>query len=117
MAAAPSAETWQLISEHLCKLAFLFRSRGHAENIRSSNLDIDHAAIMDCLARHDLDAAVRLLPLEAANAFAVAGTPDECRARLEQYLAAGLDEPIIEVSGTAEERLLALNIVRELANR
>jgi 5,10-methylenetetrahydromethanopterin reductase len=101
----------------LRKLAFLFRSRGHAENIRSSNLDIDHAAIMDCLARHDLDAAVRFLPVEAANVFAVAGTPGECRARLEQYLAVGLDEPIIEVSGTAEERALAVDLVRELASR
>ncbi len=101
----------------LRKLAFLFRSRGHAENIRSSNLDIDHATIIACLARHDLDAALRLLPVEAANVFAVAGTPHECRARLEQYLAAGLDEPIIEVSGTAEERQLALDIVRELASR
>ena len=101
----------------LRKLAFLFRSRGHAENIRSCNLDIDHAAIIACLARHDLEAAVRLLPAEAANVFAVAGTPGECRARLEQYLAVGLDEPIIEVSGTAEERALALDIVRELASR
>jgi alkanesulfonate monooxygenase SsuD/methylene tetrahydromethanopterin reductase-like flavin-dependent oxidoreductase (luciferase family) len=60
---------------------------------------------------------VRLLPVEAANVFAVAGTPDECRARLDEYLAAGLDEPIIEVSGSAEERMLALDIVRELADR
>jgi len=54
---------------------------------------------------------VRLLPVEAANVFAVAGTPGECRARLEQ------DEPIIEVSGTAEERALAVDLVRELASR
>ena len=31
----------------LRKLAFLFRSRGHADNIKSSNLAIDHQAIMD----------------------------------------------------------------------
>ncbi len=101
----------------LHKLAFLFRSRGHADNIASSNLDIDHQAIIAAHARHDFDAAVRLLPEAAAGVFAAAGTPAECRDRLEAYLAIGLDEPIIEVSGNAEERKLALAVVREIARR
>jgi 5,10-methylenetetrahydromethanopterin reductase len=101
----------------LRKLAFLFRNRGHADNIGTSNLDIDHPAIIAAHARHDFDAAVKLLPAEAANAFAVAGTPSECRARLEEYLSVGLDEPVIEVSGNAEERKLALDVVREIARR
>jgi 5,10-methylenetetrahydromethanopterin reductase len=101
----------------LRKLAFLFRSRGHRENIKSSQLDIDHDAIMACHARRDFDAAVRLLPPEATNVFAVAGTPAQCRARLEQYLAVGLDESIIEVSGNRDERKLALDVVRDLAQR
>jgi hypothetical protein len=29
----------------------------------------------------------------------------------------GLDEPIIEVSGNAEERKLALNVVRDIVRR
>jgi 5,10-methylenetetrahydromethanopterin reductase len=99
----------------LRKLAFLFRSRGHADNIGSSNLEIDHQAIIAAHARHDFDAAVRLLPIEAANVFAVAGTPTQCRARLEEYLAVGLDEAIIEVSGDREERKLALDLVRDIA--
>jgi 5,10-methylenetetrahydromethanopterin reductase len=101
----------------LRKLAFLFRSRGHADNIKSSNLAIDHEAIIAAHARHDFDGAVRLLPIEAADAFAVAGTPNECRERLQQYLATGVDEPIIEVSGSREERNLALDVVREIAQR
>jgi 5,10-methylenetetrahydromethanopterin reductase len=101
----------------LRKLAFLFRNRGHADNIRSSNLDIDHAAIMAAHARHDFDGAVKLLPAEAANVFGVAGTPVECRDRLEEYLSMGLDEPVIEVSGNAEERKLALDVVRDIARR
>ena len=101
----------------LRKLAFLFRSRGHADNINSSNLAIDHQAIMDAHARHDFDAAVRILPEEAAGVFAVAGTPMQCRDRLEEYLAVGLDEPIIEVSGNFEQRRLALDVVRDIARR
>jgi 5,10-methylenetetrahydromethanopterin reductase len=101
----------------LRKLAFLFRSRGHAENIKSSGLHIDHQAIIAAHARHDFEGAVRLMPVEAANLFAVAGTPAQCRARLEEYLAVGLDELIIEVSGNAEERKLALELVRGVARR
>ena len=58
-----------------------------------------------------------LLPAAAANVFAAAGTPAQCRARLEAYLAIGLDEPIIEVSGNGEERKLALDVVRDIARR
>ncbi|HEY1361988.1 MAG TPA: LLM class flavin-dependent oxidoreductase [Xanthobacteraceae bacterium] len=102
-------------SAMLRKLAFLFRSRGHAGNIASSGLDIDHQAIIAAHARHDFDAAVSLLPTEAADAFAVAGTPAQCRSRLDAYLAAGLDEPVIEVTGSVEERKLALEVVRDIA--
>ncbi len=101
----------------LRKLAYLFRSRGHAENIKSSNLDIDHQGIIDALSRRDLDGAARLLPEAAATRFGVAGTPRECRDQLEAYLAIGLSEPIIEVSGTPAERKLALDLIRELAAR
>ncbi|HEY7246332.1 MAG TPA: LLM class flavin-dependent oxidoreductase [Xanthobacteraceae bacterium] len=101
----------------LRRLAFLFRSRGHADNIRSSNLAIDHQAIIAAQARHDFDAALRLLPAEAADVFAVAGTPSQCRVRLEEYLAVGLDEAVIEVSGDREDRKLALELVRDIAAR
>ena len=101
----------------LRKLAFLFRSRGHAANIKSAGLPIDHQAVIDAMAKHDLDAATRLLPTAAVDAFAVAGTPLECRKRLEQYLSSGLDEPIIEISGNTGERRLALDVVRELSGR
>jgi 5,10-methylenetetrahydromethanopterin reductase len=101
----------------LRKLAFLFRSRGHADNIKSSTLDIDHQAIMDAHARHDFEGAVRLLPEAAATVFAAAGTPVECRDRLEQYLAIGFDEPIVEIAGDPEERKLALDVLSEISRR
>jgi len=99
----------------LRKFAFLFRSRGHAANVKSSGLPIDQDKIIAAMSRHDLDAAAALLPLEAATAFGVAGTPQECSDRLAAYLSIGLDEPIIEVSGTAEERLLALEVLRNIS--
>jgi 5,10-methylenetetrahydromethanopterin reductase len=97
------------------KLAHLFRSTNHAENIKSSGLDIDHAGIIAAVARHDLDAATELLSDEAASAFACVGTPRECRERLQEYLAIGLDEVVIAISGDSEARRLALELIRETA--
>jgi 5,10-methylenetetrahydromethanopterin reductase len=102
-------------AEMLRKLAFLFRSRGHATNIASApDLAIDHAAIMACYARHDPEAALNYLPEAAATRFAVAGTPGECRDQLAAYLAAGMDEPIIEVTGTQRQRHLALEVIADV---
>jgi 5,10-methylenetetrahydromethanopterin reductase len=101
----------------LRKLAFLFRSKGHAANITSSGLDIDHQKIMEALSRRDLDGAAALLPEQAATTFGVAGTPAECRELLEGYFAIGLTEPVIEITGNAEERKLALEVVSELSRR
>ena len=101
----------------LRKLAFLFRSKGHAANIESSGLSIDHAAIIAALGQRDLNKATGLLPREAADVFGVSGTPTECSDRLEAYLSIGLTEPIIEICGTPEERSLALDVVREVAGR
>jgi len=103
--------------EMLRKLAFLFRSRGHAANIASADLGIDHAAIMDCFARHDPDAALAFLPEAAATTFAVSGTPRECRDLLAGYLQAGMDEPIVEVTGTPEQRRLALALIAEVSGQ
>jgi 5,10-methylenetetrahydromethanopterin reductase len=97
----------------LRKLAYLFRSRGHAENIKSSGLDIDHAAIIAAHARHDYEGAFSLLPERAASVFGIAGTPSECRDRLQEYLATGLDEVVIGISGDLEMNRLALKLVRE----
>jgi 5,10-methylenetetrahydromethanopterin reductase len=103
--------------EMLRKLAFLFRSKGHAANVASADLGIDHAGIMAAYARHDPEAALAFLPDEAATTFAVSGNPRECRDLLAKYLAAGMDEPVIEVTGTPEQRRLALDVIREVCGK
>ncbi len=96
------------------KLAFLFRNRHMEANIRASGLPIDHDAVIDAVKRRDLDGAARLVPDDAVEAFAVGGTPRQCRARLEAYVRAGLSEPVIEISGTPVNRARGLAIVRDV---
>ncbi len=95
------------------KLAFLFRSEYQAENIATVDMPIDHEAIMALVKKRDLPGAAKLVPKDAVRQFSVAGTPRHCREGLEAYIDAGVDEPIIEVSGTEEERRLALDVIRD----
>lgn len=97
------------------KLAYLFRSTRHADNIATAGLPIDHEAIMDAVGRRDLDAAAAMIPDEAIEAFCVGGTPADCRRLLAGYLEAGIEEPILQISGMPENKALALDLVREFA--
>ncbi|MCW3011350.1 MAG: class flavin-dependent oxidoreductase [Solirubrobacterales bacterium] len=50
-----------------------------------------------------LEAAVKLVPEEAIDTLAVAGTPEQCRKRLDEYRAAGIDVPVLApVEGAME---------------
>jgi len=93
------------------KLAYLFRNRLMAENIRMSGLAIDQAAIIDCVARHDLDAATRLVPDAAVEAFAVTGERDRCLATVHRFFDAGVDELLINVGASAAERRAAFDLI------
>jgi len=97
------------------RLAFLFRNRYLDENLAHSGIPIDQPAIIAAISRRDIEAAARLVPDEAVEAFAVCGSPARCRDRLAAYVAAGLDEPVLVMTGRPEDRALGLQLVRELA--
>ena len=110
-----SADGRSAVEDLKTKLAYLFRSARHAGNIATAGLPIDHAAIMDAVGRRDLPGAAAMIPDEAIEAFCVGGTPDDCRRLLAGYLDAGIEEPILQISGTGENKALALDLVREFA--
>ena len=58
-------------------------------------------AIKDAFDRGGRDAAAKAVPDELVDAVALAGTPQQCRARIEEYRRAGLALPIVSprVSG------------------
>ena len=97
------------------KLAFLLRNKFLAQNIAFTGIPIDQEAIIDAVARRDMAAASRLVPDEAVEAFTVGGTPRQCRERLQAYMDAGLEEPVLSILGRAQDKILALGILRELS--
>jgi len=93
-------------------LAYLFRSKLIAENIRFTGTRIDLEALADAASRRDWDAARGHVTDEIVHAYAVAGTPDECRRRLGDYLDVGLTTPVLLTVGEDRNRRLALEIAR-----
>jgi 5,10-methylenetetrahydromethanopterin reductase len=93
------------------KLAYLLRNRLMADNIRMSGLPIDQQAIIECVARRDLDAATRLVPDEAVKAFAVTGDTNECVRIVQRFFDAGLDELLINVGASDAEREAAFELI------
>lgn len=94
------------------KLAFVMRNKFLAETIRRSGIPIDHEAVMAAVAKRDIATAVSLVPDEAVEAFATAGTTAECQRGVEGYLAAGLDEPVLSLIGDTASRRMAMDVVR-----
>jgi len=97
------------------KLAFLMRNKFIAANVAEAGIDIDLEAVRDAVARRDMREATRLVPEEAVEAFACGGTLADCRRRLEEYVAAGIEEIVLVLVGTDAGREKPLSLVRELA--
>jgi 5,10-methylenetetrahydromethanopterin reductase len=95
------------------KLAFVMRNKFLAANIKASGIAVDQEAVIAAIARRDIAAAAALVPDEAVEAFAIAGTPRHCSERLQDFIAAGLDEPVLGLLGSAENCRLALDVMRE----
>jgi 5,10-methylenetetrahydromethanopterin reductase len=97
------------------KLAFVMRNKFLAANIKASGIPVDQEAVMAAIARRDIAAAAALVPDEAVEAFAIAGTPEHCNRRLRDFIDAGLSEPVLGLLGSTENCRLALEVMREFA--
>jgi 5,10-methylenetetrahydromethanopterin reductase len=96
------------------QLSFIMRNRFLQENIAASGLAIDQSAIMAAIAARDFARAESLIPDDAVELFAVAGTTRDCCDRLARYAAAGLNELVLLMAGTLEDQRRGLNVIREM---
>src|SRR5436190_10863461 len=95
------------------KLAFVMRNRFLAANIKASGIAVDQEAVIAAIARRDIAGAAALVPDEAVEAFGIAGTPQHCTKRLQDFIEAGINEPVLGLLGSNENCLLALEVMRE----
>ena len=90
------------------KLAFLFRNRFIDDNLAFTGIPIDQEAIIAAMAKRDFDAATKLIPDDAVDAFAIAGTLRQCRDKIQRFADAGLDEIVLLMAGEAADHRYAL---------
>ena len=112
---AASPHRSRAIEEVRKKLAFLLRNRYIDDNIAHSGIEIDQPAIIEAMGRRDYEAATKLVPDAAVEAFAVAGTVQQCCDKLLAYRDAGLDELVLLLAGDIEDQRFGLSVIRELS--
>src|SRR3954467_107815 len=95
------------------KLAFVMRNKFLAANIKASGIAVDQEAVIAAIARRDIAGAAALVPDEAVEAFGIAGTPQHCTKRLQDFIEAGINEPVLGLLGSSENCLLGLDVMRE----
>jgi 5,10-methylenetetrahydromethanopterin reductase len=112
---AASPDGKRAVEEVRKKLAFLMRNRYIDDNLAHSGIAIDQAAIIAAMAQRDYETATRLVPDAAVEAFAVAGTVQQCCDRLLKYRDSGLKELVLFLAGSFEDQRFGLSVIRELS--
>jgi 5,10-methylenetetrahydromethanopterin reductase len=94
-------------------LAYIFRNKHHAENIRMGGGNVDQEALAVAVGNRDWEAAKKYISDDIVRAHSIAGTPTECRKQLDSFIVGGLDLPILLPMGTQEMRKAAIRMARE----
>jgi 5,10-methylenetetrahydromethanopterin reductase len=76
-------------------IGFVLRGAHHAENIRLGGATLDQAALAMAYAAEKWDEVDRLVSDDVVRRHAACGTPQEVRAKLDEYRAMGLDEVVL----------------------
>jgi len=95
-------------------LAYIFRNKHHAENIRMGGGRVDQEGLAAAIGNRDWEGAKRFISDEVVYAHSISGTPVECRKRLEQFIQGGLDLPVLLPMGTQEMRKGVVELARRL---
>ena len=96
------------------KLAFVLRNRALDDNIAFTGIAVDQEAIIAAISKRDLDGAARLVSDEAVDAFGIAGDVRTCCDKLQAFVDAGIKEPVLLLSGDAQDQRKSLDVIRAL---
>jgi len=109
-----AADRGRAIEQVRMKLAFILRNRFIDDAIAHSGIKVDQAGIIEAMGKRDYTGAARLVSDEAVDAFAVAGTVQECCDKLIAYRDAGLNELVLLLAGDMSDQRYGLSVIREL---
>lgn len=107
-------DTREAIEASKIFLAYIFRNKHHAENIRMGGGKVDHESLAAAVAKRDWEGAKKLISDEVVFAHSITGTASECRKRLEEFVTEGLNLPILLPLGTQQARKKVVELARQL---
>jgi 5,10-methylenetetrahydromethanopterin reductase len=114
IAASVSENSREAIDATKTFLAYIFRNKHHAENVRMGGGEVDHEKLAAAIGKRDWEGAKKLISDEVVFAHSVTGTPSDCRARLAEFIEEGLNLPILLPCGTQEARKQVVELARDL---
>ena len=76
-------------------IGFVLRGAHHAENIRLGGANLDQQALAVAYATENWSEVDRLVSDDVVRRHAACGTPEQVRAKLDEYRAIGLDEVVM----------------------
>jgi 5,10-methylenetetrahydromethanopterin reductase len=106
-----AAAVWREVAlgRYRRNLAITLRGDHHARNVAVAGGIIDHTALRQAVAEEDWARAEHLMTDDLVRRHTATGTPDEMRARLAAYHAAGLDELVLQGLSTPAETAATLH--------
>jgi len=111
--AAVSSDAREAMDATKMFLAYIFRNKHHAENIRLGGGQVDQEALVFAVGKRDWETAKKYISDDVVRAHSITGTPAECRKQLNAFIAGGLDLPVLLPMGTQAMRKEAVQMIRE----
>ncbi len=112
--ASVSEDAREAIDASKTFLAYIFRNKHHAENIRMGGGKVDQESLAAAIAKRDWEGARNLISDEVVFGHSISGTPSECRKSLEAFIRGGVNLPILLPMGTPEARRRVVELAGEL---
>ena len=109
-----SSDAREAIDASKTFLAYIFRNKHHAENIRTGGGRVDQEGLAAAVSRRDWEAAKKFISDEVVHSHSISGTPAQCLKRIEEFVKGGLDLPILLPMGTQEMRRGVVELARRL---
>ncbi len=98
-------------------MAYMTRTPALAKDWELNGLEIDHEAILAAILRDDPASAAGLISDRAVMTLSATGTPDDFQRRLEAYMEAGVDLPVVAPVGDLKAKIRVMELAIDVCGK
>jgi 5,10-methylenetetrahydromethanopterin reductase len=96
------------------RLTYFFHSPHPMDEHTLDGVEVDYEGIKSAIAQQDWERGCSLVSDEVVEVCTVSGSPLQFQDRLQAYIDAGIDYPVLWLLGGNEEKKLAINLALEI---